>query len=198
MTEATTERVLLRDGTEALIRPLRPGDRAVLAAGFERLGEQSRYRRFMGSKPRLSSSELTYLTDVDHHDHEGLVAFDPETREPLGVARFVRLAGEPSVAEPAVAVIDDWQRRGVGTALLTALSRRAREEGITRFRATVLEENRPVFALLEKSGPLTVRRSGGEAQVEFELERESRWHQLLEALRAAARGELRFARPWGD
>jgi RimJ/RimL family protein N-acetyltransferase len=193
---STTQSATLRDGSEILIRPLRPEDRESVATGFERLGELSRYRRFMTPKPRLTSSELSYLTDVDHHFHEALVAFAPDTREPLGVARFVRFVDEPDVAEPAVAVVDDWHGRGVGTVLLDALSRRAREEGISRFRATVLKENRPMLSLLEKSGPLTVRHgSGAEAEVEFQLEPGSRWRQLLDALRAAARGELQFALP---
>ena len=114
------------------------------------------------------------------------------------MARFVRIADEPEVAEAAVAVLDDSQRRGVGTALLEALSARAREEGITRFRATALHENRAILGLLEKLGPLTVTHSGGpEVEIEFDLGAEGRCRHLLGALRAAARGELDFAPPRG-
>ena len=62
-------------------------------------------------------AELSYLTEVDHHDHEALVAVDPETNEGVGVARFVRSAEDPAVAELAVAVADDWQGQGVGSLL---------------------------------------------------------------------------------
>ena len=186
----------LRDGTPIVIRPLQPDDKSTLAASLERMSERSRYQRFMSPKPRFTSAELAYLTEVDHHSHEALVAVDAESRRPLGVARFVRIAEEPEVADASVAVLDDSQRRGVGTALLETLSARAREEGITRFRATALHENRAILGLLEKLGPLTVTHSGGpEVEVEFELGAEGRWRHLLGALRAAARGELDFALP---
>jgi GNAT superfamily N-acetyltransferase len=186
----------LRDGTPIVIQPMQPDDKATLVAGLERMSERSRYQRFMSPKPRFTSAELTYLTDVDHHSHEALVAVEPDSGRPLGVARFVRIADEPEVAEAAAAVLDDSQRRGVGTALVETLSARAREEGITRFRATALQENKAILGLLQKVGPLTVTHSGGpEVEVEFDLGTEGRWRHLLGALRAAARGELHFALP---
>src|SRR6478672_6353446 len=133
--------VSLPDGTLIVIQPLTPDDKPILEAGLERMSERTRYQRFMSPKPRFTAGELAYLTEIDHHAHEALVAVDSTTREPLGVARFVQLAEDPQTAEAAVVVLDDFQRRGVGTTLLEALSRRAREEGITRFRATALHEN---------------------------------------------------------
>jgi hypothetical protein len=61
------------------VRPIEPGDKAGLAAAFERLSDESRYRRFLSPHGRLSQAELRYLTEVDHHDHEALVALDPAT-----------------------------------------------------------------------------------------------------------------------
>ena len=132
----------LRDGTQILIRPIRPEDREELAAGMERLSPESRYRRFFTPTNELSASELSYLTEVDHHDHEALVALEPESRHGIGVARFVRSADDAEVAEVAVAVADSWQNRGVATALLDRLTERAREEGVRRFSAERSEERR--------------------------------------------------------
>jgi hypothetical protein len=67
--------VALRGG-EVHIRPVEPEDKAALAAGFERLSPESRYRRFLSPKKELSSHDLAYLTEVDHHDHESLAGFD--------------------------------------------------------------------------------------------------------------------------
>lgn len=100
----------LAEGRQIRIRALEPSDREALAQGFERLGPQSRYMRFFAPVVRLTDSQLEYLTDIDHHDHEALVAVEEQTRKGVGVARYVRI-GERE-AEPAIAVADDWQRRG--------------------------------------------------------------------------------------
>jgi hypothetical protein len=99
--------VALRDGSRVIVRPVRADGKQLLLEGFERFGEQSRYRRFMGMKKRLSDEELAFFTDVDHHDHEALVALDAESGLSVGVARFIRLSGD--AAEAAVAIVDDWQ-----------------------------------------------------------------------------------------
>ena len=67
-----------------------------LRAGFERLSEESRYRRFLAPMQELSGSMLRYLTEVDHHDHEALVAVGADGTL-VGVARSVRSAGDPQV-----------------------------------------------------------------------------------------------------
>lgn len=148
------ERIELRDGSQIEIRPISPDDKRALVDGFERLSPESRYRRFLTPVQRLQPGLLAYLTEVDHHDHEALVARS-HTGEPLGVARYVRTE-QPDTAEAAVAVVDHWQGRGVGTALLQRLAVRAREEGIGWFTATLLAENRE---MRNCSGSSATRRS---------------------------------------
>jgi RimJ/RimL family protein N-acetyltransferase len=187
--------VELRDGSRAEIRPLGPEDRAGLAAGFERLSELSRYRRFLSPTARLTNSQLEYLTDVDHHDHEALVAIETSSRHGVGVARYVRDPANPREAEFAVAVADDWQRRGLGTALLRRLAARALEEGITRFSGLVLGDNKPMRQLLEKLGDVQ-QGQAREGTVEVFLQipdrplLDERGGRLAEWMRAAAQGQL--------
>jgi GNAT superfamily N-acetyltransferase len=185
--------VTLLDGTELAVRPIEPGDRDALAEGFERLGPESRYTRFLAPMGRLSEGTLRYLTEVDHHDHEALVALKPDTGEGIGVARFVRLEDDPCAAEFAVTVADDWHGRGVGTALLTLLAERAREEGVDRFRALMLSSNRPVSELLGLFGePRVLERGPGTVEVEVDLPQVGPGDHLQAMLRAAARGETRL------
>ena len=68
------EAVRLRDGKSVSLRPIEPGDRERLRRAFDRLGPESRYRRFFSPVDHLTESQLDYLTQVDHHDHEALVA----------------------------------------------------------------------------------------------------------------------------
>jgi nucleotide-binding universal stress UspA family protein/GNAT superfamily N-acetyltransferase len=184
--------VKLRDGSRIDIRPIGPDDREILAEGFERLSPESRYRRFFGPMPELSKRFLDYLTVVDHHDHEALVALDAETGEGVGVARYVRT--KPDVAEPAVVVIDDWQGRGVASVLLDRLVERARDEGIARFEAPVLATNRDAIAVLEGVGRTTQRPEGREVQLTIDLPQPGvalPWHSVL---REVAVGTIQPAR----
>ena len=159
--------VELRDGSRVAIRPIEPDDRAALAAGFERLSPESRYRRFFGPIAHLSERDLDYLTRVDHHDHEALVAIEEGTGEGVGVARYVRTG--PDVAEPAIVVADDWQGRGAATRLLDALVERAQEEGIRRFEAPVLAYNADAIHVLEALGKTTRTQHGREVELKIDL-----------------------------
>ena len=175
-------------------RSIQPDDKALIAAGLARMSEESRYRRFMAPKPGFTSAELAYLTEIDHHDHEALVAIDPSSGEAVGVARYVRLPEEPRVAEPAVAVIDDWQGLGLGSELLQRLIARAREEGVERFRAVVMRENRPMLNMLERTpvGGPGDRRVGNRGRARVRAGKRAHLRGLFDALKAAARGDLTF------
>ncbi len=120
---------------------------------FERLGARSRQQRFLGAKQRLHDREIDRLIDVDHWHREALVAWTPAPRAPVAVARYVRRE-EFDRAELAVAVVDEWQRQGVGRALLLALSGRALSAGIRRLHFCTLVDNRGAVALARHVGQL--------------------------------------------
>jgi GNAT superfamily N-acetyltransferase len=163
--------VVLRDGSGVLVRPVRSTDAPLLAEGFARLSERSRRMRFLGKKDELSAAELRYYADVDHHDHEALVALDPADGRGAGVARYVRDADGLQAAEIALTIADDWQGRGLGTELLARLSYRARQEGICRFTAVVSYDNVPMGMLLSSVGAVETDRSFGTVEYEIALVR---------------------------
>ncbi len=142
----------LPDGTEILIRPIRPDDKGMLEQGLHNLSETSVQRRFLTPKPSFSRSELRYLTEVDGRNHVALVAERPNApvRALIGVARYVRLPDDPEAAEVAVVVADHWQGRGLGTLLVDELAPRARARGVRRFTATMASDNAPAHRLFEK------------------------------------------------
>lgn len=181
--------VVVRDGREVFLRPIRPEDKELLKGHMERMSPESRYLRFLGFHERLSESELSYLTEVDHHDHEAIIALEPGSGEAIGVARFVRLDEDPVRAEAAVAVVDDWHGRGLGRALLERLSERAREEGVTRFMALVQAGNQRAVAALSALGPTRREMQSGVVELDIELAPEGLGVPLASALRAAA-GQL--------
>jgi GNAT superfamily N-acetyltransferase len=168
------ERLQLRDGTPVLLRMIRPSDKRFLLEGLQRLSPDSRYRRFLYTKDELTEEELRYLTEVDGENHVAIVAIGLDEagreREGYAVARFVRLPQEPCCAEPAIAVIDQVQRRGLGKLLLQRISAAARERGITHFRATILASNEPVRAMIEQvEGAVIVPGNEGEEALSVDI-----------------------------
>jgi RimJ/RimL family protein N-acetyltransferase len=152
------------------VRPITAADAGRLAAAFERLGEDTRYLRFLAPKPRLTEAELTYLTDIDHRRHEALAAVDPQDGSFLGVARYATGPGETDSADFAFVVADDCQGRGIGTLLARALIARAAENGLTRLRATTLYENARARAVLRRLGFRTRTIAGMEVELELPLD----------------------------
>jgi RimJ/RimL family protein N-acetyltransferase len=154
-----------------LFRHIRPDDKGRLAVGLQRLSPETRHKRFLMPKPRFSSSELRYLTEIDGFDHVAIVAVsatDPEVFYAVG--RFVRLRDDPETAEVAIVVGDELQGKGLGRELGRRLADLARERGVTRFTATLLGDNvaaQRLFASL--SARLEHRTSAGLREMVAEL-----------------------------
>lgn len=157
-----------RLGALVTVRPLRDGDTDTIAALFDRLGPESRARRFHGSKPRLTESDLRALAAVDATRHV-LVAHVDGDPEPAAAARLVR---EGDAAEIAFEVADRYQGAGLGTQLVELLLADARAAGIARVEAYVESGNRAAFALLRRVlGRPSVRLDGGDVLVSAPLGR---------------------------
>lgn len=165
------QRVELRDGTVAVVRPIRPDDGPRLRQGLHELSPRSRYLRFHTPVLDLSEAQVRYLTDVDQRDHVAWVAVNPaEPDEPgMGVARYIRLTDEPDVAEAAVTVADRYQGRGLGTVLLGIVAERAATNGVRTLRNYVLEQNASMLEVLDGLGARRVRVEPGVWQVDVDV-----------------------------
>ena len=159
------------------VRPLGPADRAPLADAFARLSDESRYRRFLGPKPRLTDRELSALTELDYLDRDALGAFERASGRLVGVARYAVHPADRSSADIAVTVADDWQGHGLGTALARAIVHRAESSGIARLTGTTFADNLACRAMLRRLGFRARQRDG--AIITFGLE-------LIDDYRAAA------------
>lgn len=185
------ERAVLRDGSVVHMRPIGQDDRALLERGFEQLSDESRFRRFLQPVKHLSERELDYFTQVDHTDHEALVALGPHGTEPVGVARYVRF-GDHESADVAIAVVDAWQGKGVGTILLHELVERAKAAGVRRFRTICMTDNADVIDLLSRLGSTRLDHpEPGLAELTIDLpDRLSTDSELYAALRHVAAGRM--------
>jgi RimJ/RimL family protein N-acetyltransferase len=177
--------VHLRDGTPLLVRPIAATDKQLLATAYARMSDDSRRRRFLTAASALTAGDLVYFTEVDHHRHEAMVGIDPASGALIGAAHYVRVPETDGDAELSAEVIDEWQRRGVATVLLAALTDRARKEGVRRFVAIVSEENRPVIDMLERAGA-TRCRVAGELAYAIDVPQVGTPEGLREVMRGAA------------
>jgi GNAT superfamily N-acetyltransferase len=169
--EATERMVTLRDGTKALVRPIHPEDRWRLAEGLKLLSPRSRYLRFHANIDEFTDEQLTYLTEIDYCDHMAWVALDPDDLDApgLGVARYVRLADDPTVAEAAVTVVDAYQGRGLGTVLLRELATTAIHNGIRTLRNYVLADNESMIEIIDQLGAQRREIAPGVLQIDVAL-----------------------------
>jgi protein lysine acetyltransferase len=139
-----------KHGPDLLVRPLQNGDVRTVLQVFERLGEGSRRARFNGPKPCLSDAELRQLAAEDR-SHHALVAYVEGDPRPIAIARLVR---DGSSAEIAFAVADEYQHRGVGSALTAELIADARAAGITEIVAQTTNDNPAALALLRRTAKI--------------------------------------------
>lgn len=154
-----------------LFRPIRPEDKERIRAGLEHLSPESRYRRFFRHIDHFSEKELAYLTEVDFKDHVAwMVLLADEPGQPgVAVARWIRVADDPEVAEAAVTVIDAYQGNGIGKTLLWLLARSAARRGVLAFRAWVQGDNRVVLGILSETGAEPGRWEDGVMEIDVPI-----------------------------
>ena len=152
----------LDDGKRVFLRPLGPQDRERICVGLSRMSDRSRYLRFFAGTKALTDEQLRYLTEVDQVDHVAWCALDPDEKglPGLGIVRFRRCDDDPAVADWAVAIIDELQRRGLGRLFTALICLLAGERGVRTLRCSILEDNRPVADWLARLGGEVHRREG--------------------------------------
>jgi len=145
----------LRDGSPVAARPLGPADRKQIAEGYRRLSPDSRYQRFWVHTGEMIGDEMLnrLLLDTDQVNHAVWAVVDPTREYPgIGAASYWRSKDKPLEAEFSATVLDDDQRRGVGTLLLSILWLNAYANGIERFVSYVIPENRSAIRWLVDTG----------------------------------------------
>lgn len=141
--------VVLADGGPVHVRPVRPDDLDRYEAFHQRQSNDAMYYRFFSARPKFSRRELERLVTVDMVDRATLVVFDGD--DMIAVANYDRWPGRDD-AEVAFLVDDGHHGRGVATMLLEHLAAVARSNGIERFTAEVLADNRPMLSVFLKAG----------------------------------------------
>lgn len=167
--QVPAELIHLIDGTPLRVGSLRRGDRGTVQRLFDRLGPESRFRRFLSPVSALNERDLAFLSDVGRAGHEAVAAVDARDGSVAGIARYVAHHGRPEEADVAVAVADALHRRGIGSVLMQRLVTCAQANGFLLLTATTLWENRAARALLKSAGFRATGSFGPEIEMELEL-----------------------------
>jgi acyl-CoA synthetase (NDP forming)/ribosomal protein S18 acetylase RimI-like enzyme len=140
--------IVLRDGSTAHLRPIRPDDGDALVAFYSRVSDESKYFRFFAPYPVLSERDVQRFTHVDQVRRVAFVVLRGD--DMVAVGRYDAL--DDREAEVAFLVQDDYQGRGLGQLLLEHLAEAGRERGFGRFVAEVLPENTRMIQIFREQG----------------------------------------------
>jgi RimJ/RimL family protein N-acetyltransferase len=165
---------MLRDGTRATIRVMRPDDRERVVAAFDKLDEMTMYTRFFASLRHVPEHELARLDEVDFVHVAGLVVTIGSGSDETIIGGTTYIADTAvdgtRVAEVAFTIEEDYQGQGLATRLFSTLAAIARRHGIRRFVADVLASNAPMLAVFDRAGlPIRRQREGEVFHIEMDL-----------------------------
>jgi acetyltransferase len=150
---AQPECLVLADGTAVVLRGIRPEDAAIEQAFVRRLSPRSRQLRFLSGVRELTPAMLARFTNTEYpHEAAFIATIERDGRErQIGVARFAP-GSSASCREFAVVVGDEWQGRGIASALLRKLFRVAVDAGTYAIEGVVLRENARMLGLARDFG----------------------------------------------
>jgi acetyltransferase len=165
----TTE-LVLKDGTLALIRPIRPEDEPLIDELFKSFSEATISMRFFQRIIELRHEQLVKYCQIDYDREIAFVSvITKDDRDRIvGDARLIR---QPDLdnAEMAVMVGDSWQGLGVGKSLCSRCINIARDLGIKRIWMEILKINFYMMGLSTKLGFRVVHEGEESARVVLEL-----------------------------
>jgi RimJ/RimL family protein N-acetyltransferase len=164
----------LRDQRPVTIRAIRPGDKALILEAFKGLEASSIYTRFFGPRKEPTDRELIQATEIDFIHNVALVSCVQESsgERIIGTGRYIAYEAPdpPSVAEIAFVVEEDYHGQGIASILLKHLLLIGRQQGISRFEADVLHNNKKMLRVFERTGlPVVTKASSDSIHVTIKL-----------------------------
>ena len=145
--------VMMPNGAELTIRPIRPEDAEIEQAFIRGLSKKAKYYRFFQPLDELTPQMLARFTQIDYDREMAFIAVvnTNDKEEQIAVARYVTNADNVG-CEFAVVVADQWQQQGIAHRLMEKLIECAREYGLKYIEGTVLSENDNMLNLAKTLG----------------------------------------------
>ncbi len=165
------KKIKLRDGTIALLRPIKPEDENMWQEMFDTFSDDAVRFRFFRRIKNTPHEMRTRYCNIDYDREIGIVAEinDKGKRRILGVSRIIMTPGQNEEAEYALIVSDEWQRKGLGSEFLDYTIEIARDKGLKKLTGVVLKDNVPMITLCKEKGFKVESGDPGEYKVEYKL-----------------------------
>jgi acyl-CoA hydrolase/RimJ/RimL family protein N-acetyltransferase len=143
----------LKDGTEIFFRPIKPTDEPALSEMLYSLSQASMRYRYMTRSMAFPHKDVQQLTNVDFKNDMAIIGCvpGPSGEEIVAIAQYY-LEPMTQKAEVAFLVQDEWQQKGMGSYLLSYITRIAQNRGVKNFYAKVLPDNKPMLQLFYNTG----------------------------------------------
>lgn len=147
------ERWKTSDGTEVLLRPIRPEDEALEHEFVSSLSAETLRTRFFSVLRNISHDWLVGFCNIDYDRHIAIVAEikESEQRRIVGVVRLV-VHPDSNSGQFALVVHDIFRRRHLGRKLMEAMIRIGRDKGLREIWGDVLEDNDNMLSLCQSLG----------------------------------------------
>jgi acetyltransferase len=143
----------LNTGGSYEIRAIRWDDGEKLQSLLAHMSDESRFMRFIANIKQFTPRQLARFTQIDYHRDMALAAVvgQGDSEKIVGVARYMLLP-QPSSAEFALVVQDDFQNHGIGSKLMTSLFEVAKSQQLAHIEGYVLGQNPAMLKLMSRLG----------------------------------------------
>ena len=166
------KKIKLKDGTIALLRPIKPEDENMWQEMFDTFSDDAVRFRFFRRIKNTPHEMRTRYCNIDYDREIGIVAEIMDKggkRHILGVSRIIMTPGQNDEAEYALIVSDEWQRKGLGSEFLDYTIEIARDKGLKKLTGVVLKDNVPMITLCKEKGFKVESGDPGEYKVDYKL-----------------------------
>jgi acetyltransferase len=143
----------LKDGTNLLLRPIKPEDEPLWLAMIGRCSKDSLYSRFRYFFHWQSHEAATRFCYNDYDREIAIVAelSKGDSKKLLGVGRLIADPDHESV-EYAILIEDDWQKKDLGNLLTDYCLEIANSWNLKRFIAQTTTDNKRMISVFRKRG----------------------------------------------
>ncbi len=165
------KKIKLKDGTEVLLRPIKPEDEFLWQDMFDSFSQETVRYRFFRLIKDTPHEYRTRFCNIDYDREIGIVAEITEKgkRRLIGVTRIIMTPGSEDEAEFALVVSDKWHRIGLGSELLDYTFKIGKDKKLSRIYGIVLKDNTPMISLCREKGFVFSEGDPGEYKIDYML-----------------------------